>query len=386
MLAFDAGAQMAIRLVFLSAVLIIFLSSDASSQTSSYTAVAYQYADLAYPGAMVTNANGINNNNVIVGSYFDSTSSVHGFIYRNGKYKKVDVPGSSETELHGVNDKGDIVGVYQTPGPLNSHGFLLHEGQFTTIDAPQATFGTTAMGINNDMSIVGTFDDSRAFILRNGIYKTYKMAKSTGAAQTQLNGINNLGWIAGQVSSGETWRGFWQIGSDLDFLEPQSASDNQVTGINGRGDIVGCHDATSGFVSFRVEVAERTETKEAVIDQQKLPSCASAINYSRVIVGNYFRIGQLNAFVAVPRMTISVTGPARDSSTPDPVHLMANATGVNPISQIQVWVDFKEQFHVNGGKLDATLNLPVGTNERLVIQAIDSKGNRAKVVTSITVQ
>jgi len=373
-----------------TAFLIMFTASAlliAKGHAQTYTAVSYRYATIAYPGALSTTANGINNNNVIVGSYFDSNSSVHGFIYRDGKYTRVDVPGSTDTEIHGINDKGDIVGVYQIAGPLNFHGFLRHHGHFTTIDDPQAAFGTTVFGINDAMEMVGSFDDSQGFILKKRTFQNYSVSQQpAGPSQIQFNGVNNVGWIAGQVLIGGTWRGFWLIGKDQDFLEPASANDNQVTGINARGDIVGCHDAMSGFVSFRVEIGERGEKAEQFPSQQKLASCAAAINYSRVIVGNYFRIGQLNAFVAVPQLTIKVTGPAAHSSVTNPVHLVASAMGLNPISKIQVWIDFKEEFHVNGGHLDASLDLPVGTNQRLVIQAIDSKGMRAKVVTTITIQ
>lgn len=288
---------MPIRIIFL----ILFAGlvlSPAKVQAQTYTAVRYRYATIAYPGAVATSANAINNSNAIVGSYFDSSYSVHGYIYRYGKYTRVDVPGSTETEVHGINNKGDIVGVYQVAGPLNFHGFLRHHGRFTTIDDPEATFGTTALAINDNMEIVGSFDDSQGFILKNGNFKTYNAALQP--SQTQLNGVNNRGWIAGQVLLRGNWRGFWLAGNDADFLEPASDSDSQVTGINARGDIVGCHDATSGFVSFRVEGAERSERTEKFPSQQKLVSCASAINDSRVIVGNYFRIDNLNAFVAVP--------------------------------------------------------------------------------------
>ena len=49
-------------------------------------------------------------------------------------------------------------------------------------------------------------------------------------------------------------------------------------------------------------------------------------------------------------------------------------------------MNFKEVFHVNGGTLNANVTLPVGSDERFVVQAEDSKGNIAKVVYSITVK
>jgi hypothetical protein len=58
----------------------------------------------------------------------------------------------------------------------------------------------------------------------------------------------------------------------------------------------------------------------------------------------------------------------------------------NPISGLQVWMNYKEVFQVSGGSLNANVTLPVVSNERFVVQAVDSTGNIAKVVDSITVK
>src|SRR6185437_9809097 len=57
--------------------------------SQSSMSVAYEYASVSFPGASVTNVNGINNSNVMIGSYFDSQDVVHGFIYREGKFTAV---------------------------------------------------------------------------------------------------------------------------------------------------------------------------------------------------------------------------------------------------------------------------------------------------------
>jgi hypothetical protein len=85
-------------------------------------------------------------------------------------------------------------------------------------------------------------------------------------------------------------------------------------------------------------------------------------------------------------LTLKVTSPLNDSTVTNPVHIAATASGPNPISQIQVWVNYKEVFQVTGGTLNANVTLPVGSDERFVVQAVDSKGNIAKVVYSITVK
>jgi len=181
------------------------LSLAALPQTS--TTVVYDYATIAFPLALSTSANGINNNNVIVGSYLDAASFQHGFIYKTGKYNKVDFPGASATAVLGINDNGDLVGVYQVPGPLNFHGFLRRDGQFHKINAPAATFSTVAAGINNAGTIVGTYDDTHGFIYRDGVYSRWNAPQLPGEQkQTQLDGISSHDWIVGQVFSGGNWQ------------------------------------------------------------------------------------------------------------------------------------------------------------------------------------
>lgn len=367
------------------AVLSGLLSISALPQTS--TAVVYDYATIAFPRALSTSANGINNNNVIVGSYLDSASSQHGFIYRSGKYTKVDFPGASATAVLGINDNGDLVGVYQVPGPLNFHGFLRRGGQFHKINAPAATYSTVAAGINNSGTIVGTYDDTHGFIYRDGVYSRWNAPQLSGEPkQTQLNGISNHGWIVGQVFSGGNWRGFWFKGEDIDFLSPVYSKDGQVTGMNGRSDIVGCHDAAAGFVSFNLESAEGTEKTEPFPAQRSIPSCASSINFARAIVGNYFTVDRPNGFLGVPVLTLTVGSPANHSTVANPVHLSAIASGTHAVSQLQVWVNGKKILQVNGGTLFGTAQLPAGANEKLGIAAIDKNGRVAKVVQTVTIQ
>jgi hypothetical protein len=356
----------------------------AFAQTS--TSVSFKYAKIAYPGATLTMVNGINNSNVVVGSYFDSADVVHGFVYRQGKFSAVNFPAATATEVQGINDLGDIVGTYQLPGPLNFHGFMRHSGVFSTIDDPDATFGTVAFGMSKTGKIVGSYDNAQGFVFENGAYRTLDAPQLKGEPlNTQLNGVNNQGWIAGQVFTRGIWRGFWIVNGDLDFFEPAGAQDSEVTGVNGRGDIVGCHDAQSGFVSFTVENGEGQEGTERFPQQTPLASCASAINYARVVVGNYFTVSRPYGFLAVPALTLTVTRPANHGTYSNPVRVSAAALGNNSIAQIQVWVNSKQVFHVKGNTLNATVSLPIGVNKRFVIQAVDSKGVTTKVVDMISV-
>ena len=65
---------------------------------------------------------------------------------------------AAATVANGINPGGDIVGSY-TDGNNKSHGFLLNDGQFSTIDVdfPWAAFTIGAFGINSGGDIVGRF-------------------------------------------------------------------------------------------------------------------------------------------------------------------------------------------------------------------------------------
>jgi hypothetical protein len=61
------------------------------------------------------------------------------------KFMKVDVPSAADTQPQGINPQGDIVGFYIDRSG-DTHGFLLSEGRFTTIDVPGAAGFTEPWG------------------------------------------------------------------------------------------------------------------------------------------------------------------------------------------------------------------------------------------------
>ena len=112
---------------------------------------------LTAPGASSTSANGINNANDVVGSYYDGQT--HGFLYRNGTYTTVDAPGATKTVAVGINNAGQIVGWY-VDATGHTHGFVDTGGVFTTIDDPFGANGTFVHGINDMGEIVGRYIDA----------------------------------------------------------------------------------------------------------------------------------------------------------------------------------------------------------------------------------
>jgi uncharacterized membrane protein len=192
---------------------------------------------IAVPGAFATAVSGINNRGDIVGTYMATSSSpsisfllrdgvysnvpgavginaqgdivggsgTHGFILRhNGGLLTFDYPGASRTVANAINARGDIVGNYVTG--VVTHGFLLRDGVFTSIDSPDA-FGnaTFANGINNQGDIVGGFNAAGpvgAYLIHNGVMIEFTAnitLPNDSVRGTNALSINDRGEIVGGV-------------------------------------------------------------------------------------------------------------------------------------------------------------------------------------------
>jgi uncharacterized membrane protein len=263
----------------------------------------FDFVEIRFPGAQITNATGINNAGTIVGSYSINGRTTHGYILANKHFKSINFPGAVSTFVHGINNNGDIVGFF-TNADHKLHGFLRRaSGAFQRIDFPGAFNGTIPSGVNNALEIVGATDDN-AFTWKNGVFHLFRVKDPAGTAgTTRLNGIANTGMMAGgAVNFGEV-RGFTIKGSDFDWLTPQGTF-SEAEGINGRGDVVGCS-PDSAYIAFNPEGAETTAQPDKlatlfpVILPGKRTICAFAINFSRVLVGSYSDAQGLHAFAAL---------------------------------------------------------------------------------------
>ena len=92
----------------------------------------------------------------IVGAYFDSNSTFHGFSLLNGKFTTIDFPNSTFTWITGINSEGDLVGFYNDQSG-NQHGFVQRDGDFITVDVPGAT-STEGNGIDPQSDVVGRYN------------------------------------------------------------------------------------------------------------------------------------------------------------------------------------------------------------------------------------
>jgi hypothetical protein len=74
-----------------------------------------RFLTLAYPGAAMTQAFGVNDSDEVVGTYTTGSGNsavTRGFTWWRGKFASVTIKNASSTAINGVNDEGDLVGFY----------------------------------------------------------------------------------------------------------------------------------------------------------------------------------------------------------------------------------------------------------------------------------
>ena len=204
-------------LMFLAATAIAQVTRSASDPIAPTIVPSnYTLTPIDFPGAAGGSpAFGINDHDDVVGSYrVVFTEPQHGFLLSEGEFTTVEPSGSIRSQLFGINKKGDIVGFYRPATPPR-HGFLLSrqrdsedensghdgpdQGVFKIIDYPGAAVSDPT-AINASRRIVGFFqvqdfnDVAHGFLLEHG---QFKQLDHPGAIDTVPLGINARGDIVG---------------------------------------------------------------------------------------------------------------------------------------------------------------------------------------------
>jgi len=262
-------------------------------------AVGFVFTPLDFPGAVLTNAQGINAQGEIVGFYTDTAGRTHGFSQSGGFWRSIDFPDSAASQALGISPAGDIVGTYQRPaeagpiaGAIPIHGFLMtRRGGFFKVDYPghqntiaqrilpdgtvlgcyhdgdrmDSMFGmsvsrrgfdrtTEPMSMHNGATpdgelIVGLFPDiadgrGKGYIIRRGAFSAFEVP---GSAQTQAWDVNPAGLIVGVFrDNAGAFHGFQYDGRTFGRVDVPGATATRVFGVNPRGEMVGAFIDTAG--------------------------------------------------------------------------------------------------------------------------------------------
>ncbi len=247
----------------------------------------YSFANIDYPGAEYTTANGINDSAAVVGYYFGSDGVVHGFLYNGTTYSEIDYPGASSTGPAGINNNGVITG-YHNDGS-GTHGFLDNHGSLSSFDCPgSGAAGTNPHGINNSGVVVGVCSSQSSphgFIYDNG---TFSLIDYPGGCSTIAFGINDSDQIAGTYRdgcAGDTHAFLYSAGTFTPIDYP-GAAQTFALGINNAGVVVGY----SSLGAFTWLAGQFT-----LINSSASPE-VNGINNGGTIVGLYFPGGFEHGF------------------------------------------------------------------------------------------
>lgn len=214
----------------------------------------YTFLTIDVPGSSWGLAYDLNNNNLAVGTYGDSSGS-HGFLYdiSTGSFTSYDAPGALYlTAVTGVNDAGQFVGSKQVAGgnvgldggpvvrDINNNGLALPLVNPPGISYPGASL-TLAEGLNDVGTVVGGANlngTQYGFSLSNDIYTPLMFP---GSQFTVAFGVNNSGLTVGNFVMCPTCphEGFLFDGVDYYQLSYPGALQTEIFGVNDQGDLAG---------------------------------------------------------------------------------------------------------------------------------------------------
>ena len=180
---------------------------------------------------------GINNSGTIAG-YFGS--GLAGFPnkgytlippFGQGNYTNENFPTSVQTQVTGLNNAGVTVGFWSNSnnGPPNdaNFGFTDVGGMFTNVNDPHTPAGALTfnqlLGVNSGDTAVGFYTDANGvqhgYADIGGVFSSFD---PTGSTNTTINGVNDLGQLAGFFTEGANVIGFVATPAGTAVPEPAS--------------------------------------------------------------------------------------------------------------------------------------------------------------------
>lgn len=265
----------------------------------------FVFSTIDFPGAVLTNAQGINASGDVVGFYTDTAGTTHGFVMSGGGFQSVDYPNARSTQLRGIGPSGDVVGTYQRQnesGAVPIHGFVLtRHGNSQPLDYPGHQ-NTIAQRILPDGTILGCYHDANTMSTMHGMVVSRRGFDAIAEATTMHNGATPDGrLIVGLFTDmmDNRGKGYLFNGSRFTPFEVPGATFTAAWDVNPAGVVVGVYrDAAGLFHGFtydgqsfgRVDMPGATATR------------VFGINASGDLVGAYVDTGgRTHGFLAQAR-------------------------------------------------------------------------------------
>ncbi len=234
----------------------LFVAS-AAGKITFYT---LPFANYSPTGPFNTTATGMDNVGAVVGAYTDAKGGLHGFVRSaRGVLTQINDPRAAAggTVADGISPDGSvIVGFYAGKAGV-LHGFLLHNGAFTTYDVPGASGTVVAFATHGQFggSYFAADGLSRGFYVTHGRLHTLSAPAQPGARHPALtvSAVDATGTLFGYVTSANM-PGYgiaYAHGRYTTFRDPHKAGTGPQAGTviysaNSDGVVAGAYTYTNG--------------------------------------------------------------------------------------------------------------------------------------------
>jgi hypothetical protein len=147
-------------------------SPTANDRGFEYNIKTHKFTRVLQPGVTLHNLNlktpsltaaAINNHGTVAGFYTTKAGVTDGFVKRtNGQFVTLAYPGASMTQAFGINDSGLVVGAYTvgSGSSAQSFGFTWMTGHFHEVNDPHGIGSTIINGVNDRGELVGFYMDA----------------------------------------------------------------------------------------------------------------------------------------------------------------------------------------------------------------------------------
>lgn len=247
-----------------------------------------------------TVASGIDDGGQIVG-YYDDSAGTHGFVLRDDRFATIDFPGAVFTIALGIGAHGEIVGTYRMRGEptVNFHGFLrTGDGRFERIDSPPHK-NTIAQRILPDGTILGCrHDDDFGASMKGAVLSGHNYSETQALASMHNGATPDLRRIVGLYNYSPGDRSAAYVIDDGKFkpLVVPGSSATSAWDVNPAGDVVGSYRDSIGVHGFILTAEGFTSLN--------VPKAAMTrvfgINTSGAVVGSFDAGGRTYGFLATP--------------------------------------------------------------------------------------
>jgi len=196
----------------------------------------YEAINLGTLGGANGQAQGINNNGMIIGTAQEADGSSHPFLWQNHVMQALDSGGNGFTSALAINDQGVIAGIGKIGG--TSYAMTWINGTVQTL-GPLAPFTRVFLNQLGDVAWTGpTPAGPHAFRWHAGVAQDLG---TLGGPSSQALAINDAGQVMGKSSTGSRDDVFvWKDGQMRDAVPPiAGASSMTAVDINNRGWILG---------------------------------------------------------------------------------------------------------------------------------------------------